>query len=180
MKRVIKIILIVTLTITNSNTYSQITKGYWMLGGGAGFANTKSTNGDSSADSTGFSISPNIGYFVIDNLAIGTSGEFSYTFESENTKTFNSNSISPFIKYYFLDKEKIVNIFSEARYEIMRLKESDFKTDKINLKVGVVFFLNSTAGLEVALNYSKQKTNQDFENRVIYLNVGFQIHLERK
>ena len=40
--------------------------------------------------------------------------------------------------------------------------------------------MNSSVGIEVALNYSTQKLNPNIENRSIYLNVGFQIHLEKE
>jgi Outer membrane protein beta-barrel domain len=159
---------------------AQITKGNWMMGGSASFGNSKTTIGEISGESTGFGLSPNVGYFIIDKLAIGTSGQFSYSFPSGNQRTIHSYTISPFVRYYFLEKEKQINIFSEAGYEIMRISNGDSKSDKLHLKAGAVFFLNSSVGLEVALNYSNQKTNDNYQVRNIYLGVGFQIHLERE
>lgn len=173
-------LLFVATFIFTIASNAQITKGNWMMGGGASFSNGKTTSGNTTSESTGFSISPNIGYFFIDKLSIGTAGQFNYTFDKGDAKTYSSNNFSPFIRYYFLKTEKEINIFTEGSYEIIRTNHSDSKADKFNIKAGTVFFLNSSVGLEIALNYSKQKTNQDFENRAIYLNVGFQIHLERK
>ena len=164
-------------TITSN---AQITKGNWMMGGGASFGNYKNTSGTSSAESTSIGLYPNVGYFAIDKLSVGASGEFTYIFDKGDTKTISSNSIAPFIRYYFLNNEKTINIFSEASYQIIRMNHSDFKADKFKIKAGTVFFLNSSVGLEVALNYSNQKTNTDNQNRAIYLDIGFQIHLERK
>ena len=174
-----KILFIATLLITFA-TNAQIDKGNWMMGGSGAFGNFKATSGGISSTNTSITISPNIGYFVIDNLSIGLAGQYRYTFEKGDTKTINSNSIAPFIRYYFLEKEKTINIFSEARYEIMRINHSDLKADTFLIKAGTVFFVNSSVGIEVALNYSTQKTNENFENRAIYVNVGFQIHLEKK
>jgi hypothetical protein len=174
-----KILFIATLLATFASN-AQIDKGNWMMGGSGAFGNYKATSGGSSSTNTSLRISPDIGYFVIDNLSIGLAGQFNYTFEKGDTKTINSNSVSPFIRYYFLEKEKTINIFSEARYEIMRMSHSDLKAETLLIKAGTVFFVNSSVGIEVALNYSTQKTNQNFENRAIYVNVGFQIHLERE
>lgn len=174
-----KVLYIATLLIAVTSN-AQIDKGNWMMGGSGAFGNFKTTSGGSSSTSTSITISPNIGYFFIDKLAIGTAGQYNYVFPKGGSKTISSNSVSPFIRYYFLEKEKQINIFSEARYEIMRMNHSNFKADTFLIKAGTVFFVNSSVGIEVALNYSTQKTNQNFENRAIYLNVGFQIHLEKE
>ena len=118
--------------------------------------------------------------FFIDKLSIGLAGQFNYIFPERDSRTISSNNLSPFIRYYFLEKEKKINIFSEARYEIIRMSHSDIKADTFLIKAGTVFFVNSSVGIEVALNYSTQKTNQNFESRGIFLNVGFQIHLEKE
>lgn len=169
-----KILFVATIFIVMSSN-AQITKGNWMMGGGASFGSFKSTSGEINSQSTAFSVHPTIGYFPIDKLAIGTSGELAI---SNTTET--NYGIAPFIRYYFLGNDKQINIFSEANYGIYKINHSDYKYDKLNLKAGAVFFLNSSVGLEVALNYSNQKTNQNYQNKGIYLGVGFQIHLEKK
>ncbi|MEZ7500471.1 hypothetical protein QO200_17220 [Flavobacterium sp. Arc3] len=176
-----KILFIATLLVTFASN-AQIDKGNWMMGGTAGFGSYKTIAGGSSSESsTSLGIAPNIGYFFIDKLAIGTAGQFTYHFpKKDGTRTISSNNIAPFIRYYFLQKEKEINIFSEVRYEIMRMNHSDYKADTFLIKAGTVFFVNSSVGIEVALNYSTQKTTQNFDNRGIFLNVGFQIHLERE
>ena len=173
-------ILVISILLVAFASNAQIDKGNWMMGGSGAIGNFKTTSEENSSTSTSITISPNIGYFFIDKLSIGLAGQFNYVFPKGDSHTISSNSISPFIRYYFLEKEKQINIFSETRYEIMRISQGNFKTDTFLIKGGVVFFLNSSVGLEVALNYSTQKTNQNFENRAIYLNVGFQIHLEKK
>ena len=180
MKKTIKIFVIMLLLMSCKNSYSQITKGYWLMGGSGYFGNFKSSRDGISYESTSFRIAPNIGYFVIDKLAFGTSGELSYTFDTANSKEFTPNSIAPFLRYYLLDIEKTVNIFSEISYQIRRLNYNDLKEDTFKFKAGGVFFLNNSVGIEVAINYSKLKSNDNFENRAIFLNIGFQVHLEKE
>ena len=174
-----KILFIATLFVAFTSN-AQIDKGNWMMGGTGAIGNFKTISGGTKDTSTSIIISPNIGYFFIDKLSIGLAGQFNYIFPERDSRTISSNNLSPFIRYYFLEKEKKINIFSEARYEIIRMSHSDIKADTFLIKAGTVFFVNSSVGIEVALNYSTQKTNQNFENRAIYLNVGFQIHLEKE
>jgi hypothetical protein len=173
-------ILVISILLVAFAANAQITKGYWMMGGSGSFSNNKVTIGGNTVDNTELEISPNIGYFFIDKLAIGTSSQFNYVFPKADSKVFPSNIISPFVRYYFLKTEKPINVFSEISYEMIRNGHSDIKSDKFKIKAGTVFFLNSSVGIEVALNYSNQKLNIDYQNRAIYLDVGFQIHLEKK
>ena len=169
-----KILFIATFLITLASN-AQIDKGNWMMGGGANFGAYKNTSGGIKGESRGIGIYPNIGYFVIDKLALGASGELGF---SSDTNT--NYGISPFIRYYFLEKEKTINIFSEVSYGISRINKTDYNFQKFNLKAGTVFFVNSSVGIEVSLNYSSRKDNQDSLNEALYLGVGFQIHLEKR
>jgi hypothetical protein len=174
-----KILVAATLLITFASN-AQIDKGNWMMGGSGRFGNYKTTNSDESFNTTQIGINPNIGYFIIDKLAVGTSAQFSFTFFSNDSSIYKAYIISPFLRYYFFESDKKINIFSEVNYEFLRISNNVQKQDNFKVKAGVVFFLNSSVGIEVALNYSKQKSNLDYENRGIYLDVGFQIHLERE
>lgn len=169
------ILLIVILCVSFASN-AQIDKGNWMMGGGAAFSSYKNQSEGTSSKATGFQIHPIIGYFVIDNVAVGASAQFAFI----NNLNNNSYGIGPFVRYYLLKKEKPINIFSEARYEYSVLKLLNAQTENFNVKLGTVYFLNDSVGIEVALNYSTQKSNQNIENQAIYLNVGFQIHLERE
>jgi hypothetical protein len=155
---------------------AQITKGNWMMGGNAGFSSGKTiVNGISSEITNALFINPNIGYFFIDKLAVGTKSRLTFYNISTNY------DLGPFVRYYFLEKEKPINIFSEVNYRIQKNSQNDdFKAENFNIKAGGVYFLNSSVGLELALNYASQKTNQDSEIRNVFLEVGFQIHLERE
>jgi hypothetical protein len=172
--KISKIYLTIMLLLS-LNTNAQISKRNWMVGGGASFAHNKITSGGSTNESNSVRIYPNLGYFVIDKLAIGSFAQF-----GTETKTDAVFGIGPFVRYYFLEKEKPFNILTEISYNLVRYNQSDLKYNTLNIKAGAVYFLNSSVGLEATLNYSNQKSNFDYQNNSIYLGFGFQIHLERE
>ena len=159
---------------------AQIEKGYWMLGGEARFYSTHSSqeNGYDFPRSNGFSLSPNIGYFVVDNLAIGSK----ITFDITNSTT--GVGIGPFARYYFLGSDKLLNVFVDARAGYGIAKHND-NTNKIynsffyGFKTGPVIFLNENIALELVLDYSVGKNIQQkikYDN--FYATIGLQIHLK--
>ena len=175
----LKKIFFICFFITLSSN-GQITKGNWMMGGTGRLGYGKSIHDGISSEGSGCGISPNVGYFFVDKFAIGTSAQLSYNFKRGDTRSISSQSVSPFVRYYFLDQEKQVNVFSEARYGFGWMRHNDYKFDKYLIKAGTVFFLNSCVGVEVALNYSNEKMNSRYESRSLYVDIGFQIHLERQ
>lgn len=172
--------MFVTLLFTAFFSNAQTTKGNWLMGGSAGISNSRTSDGTSTTEATSVAIWPNIGYFFFDNFSLGLTGRFNYVFPKGESSTVLSNTISPFIRYYFLEPDKKINIFSEVGYEVMRLDNSSFKADSFLIKAGTVFFVHNSVGIEVALNYSNQKTNQNIKTQNISLGFGFQIHLERE
>lgn len=172
-----KNLFIATLFITFISN-AQIDKGNWMMGGSGGLSNNKTKSNGFSNEGTNIYISPNVGYFVIDKLNLGASVLLSFYTQSSTTTT--TYSLSPYVRYYFLEKEKQINIFSEVSYGFQKQIHSPTNLQSFNLKAGTVFFLNSSVGLEIALNYTNSKQNIDYQNRLIFLGVGFQIHLERE
>ena len=94
---------------------SQLTKGTWVVGGtGKFYANNNSINSSTynvDAKYTEISISPSVGYFIIDKLVLGLRP----TFSSLKGKVTSSGGLStnvqrywvgPFGRYYLLEKEK--------------------------------------------------------------------------
>jgi hypothetical protein len=91
------------IVLTHSLTLNaQITKGHWLVGGDASFLSSKTEseiNGNTSETSF-LIITPNIGYFFIDKLAVGLDLQFSFV---DPGKSVNSQSygFNPFLRYYF-------------------------------------------------------------------------------
>lgn len=160
----------------------NINKGDWMLGGDAGFSSQK--HGD--YKTTSFGVSPNVGYFFINNLAGGlrleTTSEKTELGSSESKNT--GLSLAPFVRYYFLPASQKVNVFADASFGFGKNKyesglidnESDFT--QLGIKAGPAIFLTPATALEITLNYNTTKF-KDIEDRqnLFGVNVGFQIHI---
>jgi hypothetical protein len=180
-----KKVLFATLLMGSvSAAFSQgnINQGDWMLGGDAGFSSQK--HGD--YKTTSFGISPNVGYFFINNLAGGLRLETS----SEKTKVGSSESkntglsLAPFVRYYFLPASQKVNLFADASFAFGKNKDevgsSEYETKftQLGIKAGPAIFLTPATALEITLNYNTTKF-KDVEDRqnLLGVNVGFQIHI---
>jgi outer membrane protein len=170
-------------------TNAQITKGNWLAGGNGNFvfskAKSENSNGNvSTSKAFGFNLQPKIGYFPLDKFAVGLSLRLNHYNPSESNLSNWSSGIGPFLRYYFLPTDELVNVFSEVGYVFATdLKGSSFNSNSIGLKAGTVIFFTASVGLEVTLNYDYTKRNadssKDLGNR-FSLGIGFQVHLKKK
>ena len=183
MKKLALIFLITFFTIT---TNAQLTKGNWLIGGSLTLSTAESTNISNNIEyktkSAGFGIMPNLGYFVLDNFCVGTSVGFSYSNPEGDNNNSSGISVSPFVRYYFLDSEKTINVFANVGYGYSTSEsETGYKSNGNGYLVsaGPVIYFNSSVGLEMTLNYSNSKNNSNSQYSQLFLGVGFQIHLEK-
>jgi hypothetical protein len=111
-----KFFLGITLILIAISAEGQITKKNWMVGGTGVFATDDQVINDINVKSISIDIFPRVGYFIIDKLALGSL--FSFRYNTLKYIGVNSHStsigIGPFVRYYFLDTEKRINIFSEV------------------------------------------------------------------
>lgn len=179
--KAIKVLLISTILLTLT-TNAQITKGNWMVGGDANYSNTKVLNneGEITGSGNGIRIFPNIGYFLIDKLALGINGNFNYGKSNGSPSSIGFGG-GPFIRYYFLNPEKRINLFADVNYNYYTSKNQGFKsTDakSYRLKAGPVIYFNSSVGLELTVNYNTEKFS-DYTSKYFIVGFGLQIHLEK-
>ncbi|WP_395064159.1 hypothetical protein [Flavobacterium sp.] len=177
-KKTIPILICLLLALISN---AQITKGNWMVGGSGYFnnSNAKNSNGDEIQSSTGFAVQPNLGYFFYNRFAGGLMASYSYG----KTKGGNSNSglgVGPFIRYYILKPEKIINFLLEANYYYGKdFNKSDYVTN-YGFKAGPVIYFNSSVGLELLAKYQHVFYSSDsFTSNSFQIGLGFQIHLEK-
>ena len=190
------LLLTVLFSITTA-AFSQINKGQWLIGGNASFSTDKDNVGISKDRSTTLLLSPNVGYFISDKLAVGARVNFlsdknevefgSYT-ETSNTAV----SLSPFVRYYFLPKTEKMNLFADAGYSYGRTRNtskgiyagmpsssytSKGTTHGYHISAGPVIFLNPNTAVELTLSYNYQKQKDyDYTNKCFMAGIGFQIH----
>lgn len=176
--------LVVSLAVN-----AQTQKGTKMIGGGG------------SADfENGFYISlvPNLGYFVADNVAVGSGLSLSYGYDKTTTYNTVGAGILPFVRYYF-GQQSATRLFAvangsliteKARVDINGVKEFDrtFNSCSFGGGLGVVHLLSDQVGLEAQLLYRNSKSYYNIYyddilpswNGRFGLSLGVQIHLPRK
>ncbi len=162
-------------------TNGQITKNNWLVGGDVAFSYSKSKP-ESTVDSQAFNInlSPNVGYFFWDKLALGTRAEYTLSrYESDSgTSKFDRFLVSPFARYYFLNIDKLVNPFLESSYRFSLIGENN--SQEFSAKGGVAIFLNSSVAFEASLNYLNSISKNTYVgDHTLLLGFGIQVHLEK-
>ena len=179
-KTIMKTILFTLLAsiLLSINVTSQITKKNWMLGSDATLYHLiTEREGYEDYLSTSVTINPNISYFVIDKLAVGL--KIGTSFNKNNT----SWAIGPVARYYFLETNKIFNIFTEASFRYGRnIPKGGIDSSSgtgFSTKISMVAFLNQSVGLEFGINYDRSKNSSinDIYN-TLKVAFGLQIHLE--
>lgn len=184
--KTIKLFFIAT-TLFAISANSQITKGNWMVGGSGNFTNYKSTFQNNNIETTqtgyGFNISPNLGYFIADNVALGSALSFGFSNPSGNDNNSHGYGLAPFVRYYFRKSDKMINPFLQTSYGFSKGKSDSggsSKTNGYNIKGGSAIFFNSSVAVELTLNYDSSKYNSDSKSKYFTIGIGFQIHLEKK
>jgi hypothetical protein len=179
-----------------TNSYSQLSKGNWLVGGSISYSKENS-RGTDAVDSKGrnIDISGNVGYFIVSKFAAGI--RLNSFFSKQNypqidgtysANTQNNLGIGPFVRYYFLKEDNTINIFSDEGiiYSALTVKtpnteKSHFNSFQYYLSGGAVVFLNSSVGIELVLSYYNTKAiKYDSKGESFQFKVGLQFHLEKE
>ena len=185
MKKLFIKLTLSTIFLMSFESYSQITEGNWMLGGSGSFRTFNRENLETRNNSryTFLEISPNVGYFLKDKFVIGAKPTFYYNpFEGAYNLGYG---IGPFVKYYFLKPEKILNVFAESSYSFIENHNSNnvtynkSSTRTFEIGAGTVIFFNNSVGLELGIKYKNSNINSLAIENGIQVNLGFQVHLEK-
>jgi hypothetical protein len=175
-----KIVLAFAFLSIGVMSYSQINKGQWLVGGSASLDFSKQGDDDDSKV-TSVSISPNAGYFFINNFAGGAR----VSFESMKYKTDEDASTSfvfaPFVRYYFLPAAQQVNVFADASFGLGSVKFGESESfNQFAIAAGPAVFLSPNTALEFTLQYRSAGGDAfggDDRLNNFGVNVGFQVHL---
>lgn len=176
-----KIILsIAVMVAVNSASFAQTNKNNWLAGGSAGFSSSKINDYTESV----ISISPDFGYFVIDDLALGAM----VSFTSDKPKDGNAATnfmAAPFVRYYFVPLGANAKLFGQGSFGFGSTKSGEQGAEAADytqwqLAAGPAVFLNPHTALEFTLSYGQLKYKDLDKIGTIAFNVGFQIHLGGK
>lgn len=157
-------------------TQAQTEKGNFVVGGNVSYSTLK-TDAEGAKASHEFSIVPNIGYFVSDNISIGTGIGYQTSKASQESLTGKQEAfvIAPFGRYYTPVAEKF-KFFSQLSvpmaFGTVKAIDEDLKVgDKsgnstsigVALSPGFAYYPSSKIGIEFALN-GISYNNQSFED----------------
>jgi long-subunit fatty acid transport protein len=197
MKKTIFIALLLTAVTTAS--WAQFSNGTFLIGGTSnlsiGFDTNKSKSGSSTTTdgkTTSFSLEPAVGYFFMDNLAVGAGLNLSTsTFKADGSgnKSISSSTLfTPFVRYYF-DKFYAQGAF-QVGSEKTEIKISSTTTtfkDGVtgwSLAGGYALMLNESVALEPQIGFrSTTFKNKDSDNKDItsglFIRMGVFVYLAR-
>ncbi len=149
-------------------------KGAWMLGGSAGFSSTKVKDADGSTSI--LNITPNVGYFFANDLAIGV--RLNFLSVSAGGSSNSNFGYGPFARFYVTDPIFIqAGIdFEAATLDFNSIFAGDGSTT-IHAAVGYSLFLNNSVAIEpsVYINlYNGDEANLDADYTRFGLNIGIQ------
>ncbi len=192
--------LAITLAFTNV-IFAQTEQGKFVLSGATGLQFISSNvdyeyDGQSQGDVTqsSFSIMPSISYFVMDNLAVGLSANFSSTTQKDegDKNTVSSTMLLPTAIYYFpLEGQfKPLLQFGAGLMSTKAKQSYDFNTieDKmsglaLNFGGGAAYFINDYVSLNFGLSYTmanlKDSDDSDYVQKQgnFAANIGFSVFL---
>jgi hypothetical protein len=192
----LKTFLFLASLLYSAKSEAQLNKGTWIVGGVGSYSSTRNiySYGSIYLDTkvTEINISPNIGYFIFDKFNAGLKPTFT-KYKAHETSAGGGGrtdetrlEIGPFARYYFLNKEKVFNLLTEASYQF---GVADFRKEKgnnstLSLMAGPVLYFNSSVGLEFLFGYYKRheklEASAETEEKGFRISIGFQFHLERE
>jgi len=166
--------------------HAQIDAHQWLVGGKTKLSFTSQDFMGDKIKETDFRFRPNVGFFPVDKWAVGVNLDFeasSYEYPGSPKQKYNEIGAGLFTRYYFLDKTKKTNLFAEAGFNVGGYKydTDDERTNynKLNIGVSTAIFLNRHVALEIGVDYSTRKW-EDEDERINRFGLcgGFQIHLD--
>jgi hypothetical protein len=201
------LLLSLALLFTAPAAVAQFNKGRWLADGSMSTTSRKNEyyDGTNKSPSSSYSVSfaPSVGYFFVDRLAgglvlsVGTTKANDETFDPlagqlvDVTRTSNSVSVGPFIRYYlpmaifFHGSASFGSLSakSDAAFENQDQKATLFNW---SLGVGYAWFLNDYVAVEPSVGYLNsnveyKESESGWKSSALALSVGLAIYLgERK
>ncbi|TAN01260.1 MAG: hypothetical protein EPN39_02590 [Chitinophagaceae bacterium] len=178
-----KIIIILLASILLANyAQGQLAKGTWMIGGNAALTtfNTRSPLGPASG--TSILITPAIGYFVVEKLVLGINPGYSlqvYKFNDIQHSNGHSYALGPFVRYYLLPADHIVNLFAGSSYQYTIGEPGNSIVNNYSFFIGSTAFFNSSAAIEITTGFSSSLDEKLTTNSFV-INAGFQVYLKKQ
>ena len=175
-----------------SASYAQTEKGNWFAGSDLGLSYTSETttpkyDGTKGSETTVSTLkfTPNVNYFVIDNLAVGLGLEYTNIKTKGVSDSKNMFTIAPNATYFFPIGGKLAP-FVGAKVGFASQSEGKDDSQKyrgltLGAKGGIAYFVNEGAAITGYLGYDyyrlTQKKDNKYEQRIGNFGVGIGVAL---
>lgn len=190
---------ILSFLFLTTTAYCQLDKGVWIIGGSGSF-NTYHRDWHTPTytviyKNTDISVSPSVGYFITDKLALGLRPSYLLRKSEDRGSTGPASGgkssvswleLGGFARWYFLKKDKNYNIVSDISYHYglqSNMGTNTGHSNSVKALVGPVLYFNSVIGVELLVGYSSRREFYDngykYFNKGFLTTVGFQIHLKK-
>lgn len=198
-----KLIFTLVLAAVAGAASAQFNQGRMLVGGDFSFSSQteKSKSGGTTVTfgkTTSIELGPKVGYFLIDNLAVGAALDVSLTkfkpedADNDSENTFTTFGIAPFVRYYLSQ-----GIFFQGQFGVGSGKnkstlgsvsnESKFGVTNLNVGAGYAYFLNDNVAIEPMIGYGSttlnyKDSNPEFKDlrSGLFLQVSIQAYLGSK
>lgn len=151
-----------------------IQAGNWIVGGSLG-----SLGYNFSSESFNVSLNPRLGFFVMDNIAVGVGAVVGLS-TLKNSDNIWSYGVVPFARYYFPEGASVTGrFFGEVEAGISGSTGTSDASFLGGVKAGYAHFITNSVALEGTLGYTYSKANINSGSAVTGLGIGlgFQIYL---
>ena len=116
-------IFVLALSVLTLASEAQTSKGNFLLGGSVSFNSAKEKvtlegTSETSKPTTTLAFTPNAGYFIMDNLAVGGSLTLLSVNEKESETKTSTFLFAPFVRYYFLSLGENVKFLGQGSFGI--------------------------------------------------------------
>ncbi|HEY6506051.1 MAG TPA: outer membrane beta-barrel protein [Chitinophagaceae bacterium] len=168
-----KITLAILLSCIITTLNAQTEKGDWLIGGRIDI--------NTGENSTHIGFSPNAGYFVTKNVAVG--GNLTIDYSETGSIKYTDFGIGPFARFYFTNAMVRPLIQVSVDYISSKAKGTGFSStntgSKIFLGGGAAVFINPNVSIEGIMGYSHTKYTDFDGNGGFNLGIGFQVYLNK-
>lgn len=153
---------------------TPIQAGNWIVGGSIG-----SLGYNFSSESFNLNLNPKMGYFVMDNIAVGLGAIVGLSTMKNNDDVW-SYGVVPFARYYFPEGASVTGrFFGEVEAGISGSTGASDASFLGGVKAGYAHFVTNSVAIEGTLGYTYSKANISSGSAVTGLGIGlgFQIYL---
>lgn len=132
-------------------------------------------------NSTYIGFSPQFGYFIITNLAIG--GNLSLTYQKNGDAKNTDFGIGPFVRWYFTQAKVRPLLHGSLNFLSSNSKGPGYSNTNTGINFflggGAAIFINENVSIEGLLGYSHTKYKDFDGSGGLNLGIGFQVYLNK-